>query len=73
MLTLGTFEKDPKTDKISGTFYGVNMYPTKLIFEPSTSGKGNPYIPSMPKASTRPSKPEPHGLKRARVENPIST
>jgi uncharacterized protein (DUF736 family) len=44
MLNLGNFEKDPKTGKITGVLYGVNMYPTKLIFEPEVSGKGDPYF-----------------------------
>jgi uncharacterized protein (DUF736 family) len=43
MLNLGTFEKDPKTGKLTGTFYGVNMYPTKLIFEPKLSKDDKPY------------------------------
>ena len=43
MLNLGTFETDSKTGKISGVFYGVNMYPTKLIFEPNASNEGKPY------------------------------
>ena len=42
MLNLGTFAKDEKTGKLTGIFYGVNMYPTKLIFEPMQSEKGNP-------------------------------
>jgi len=43
MLNLGTFAKDEKTGKLTGIFYGVNMYPTKLIFEPMQSEKGNLY------------------------------
>jgi uncharacterized protein (DUF736 family) len=43
MLNLGAFEKDDKTGKLTGTFYGVNMYPTKLIFEPGASEKGKLY------------------------------
>jgi hypothetical protein len=41
MLNLGTFEKDHKTGKLTGVLYDVNMYPTKLIFEPETSSGGN--------------------------------
>src|ERR1700681_2032706 len=43
MLNLGSFEKDESSGKISGVFYGVNMYPTKLTFEPAVSEKGSPY------------------------------
>jgi uncharacterized protein (DUF736 family) len=43
MLNLGSFEKDEKTGKLTGVFYGVNMLPTKLIFEPQTSEKGKLY------------------------------
>jgi uncharacterized protein (DUF736 family) len=43
MLNLGTFDEDHKTRKLTGIFYGVNMYPTRLIFEPETSTKGDLY------------------------------
>ena len=43
MLNLGTFDTDAKTGKINGVLYGVNMYPTKLVFEPEVSGEGKPY------------------------------
>lgn len=43
MLNLGAFKKDDKSGKISGVFYGVNMSPTKLVFEPQVSEKGNVY------------------------------
>jgi len=43
MLNLGAFERDDKTGKITGVLYGVNMYPTKLVFEPMASEKGTPY------------------------------
>jgi len=43
MLNLGSFRKDEQNGKISGVFYGVNMTPTKLIFEPAISDKGKPY------------------------------
>jgi hypothetical protein len=42
-LNLGSFEKDESSGKISGVLYGVNMYPTKLTFEPAVSEKGSPY------------------------------
>jgi uncharacterized protein (DUF736 family) len=43
MLNLGTFIKDEKTGKLTGVFYGVNMYPTNLVFEPETSREGKLY------------------------------
>jgi uncharacterized protein (DUF736 family) len=43
MLTLGTFSKDKQSGKISGVLFGVNMLPTQLIFEPTTSAAGSEY------------------------------
>ena len=43
MLNLGAFQKEPTSGKITGVLYGVNMLPTRLIFEPATAENGNAY------------------------------
>ena len=53
MMNLGSFETDNNTGKISGVFYGVNMVPTKLIFEPATSEKGQSVLQNFCPVPTR--------------------
>lgn len=43
MLNLGAFEKEEKTGRIIGIFYGVNMTPTQIVFNPAKSEKGAAY------------------------------
>jgi uncharacterized protein (DUF736 family) len=43
MINLGTFQKDQKTGRIAGYFYGVNIAETKLVFEQASGEKGQKY------------------------------